>query len=201
MIGIDAPEIASRGKASQAFADRAREYLAGLTRRRKIMAVFGIDRTDRYGRTLAHIFLDDGTNLQARLLHRGLATRLTIPPNVRYTACYQRHEQLARQARRGIWSVTPPLLKAGSSLSSEQRGYRIVTGRVSALKRTGWSLWLVLEDRLFVRIARPDWQYFELPRLAAVKGKEIIVSGELYKYRGQLRMRVRHPSHLQLASR
>lgn len=63
----------------------------------------GVDPTDRYGRALAYIYLQDGRMFNELLVERGYATPLTIPPNVDYADRFVRAAREAREANRGLW--------------------------------------------------------------------------------------------------
>ena len=94
---IDAPEKA------QPFSQVARRNLDGLCRNRPI-EIETID-TDRYGRTVAHVYCD-GVHVNWRQVEDGLAwcfTRYLRRPE----ECRPREEE-ARQAKRGLWREPNP---------------------------------------------------------------------------------------------
>jgi len=90
LIGIDTPELARKEKPADAFAHEAKDALKKLiaSAQNKIGLVYGIEKKDRYGRVLAHLFLPDGTNIQAELISMGYAIAYTVPPNNQYADCY-----------------------------------------------------------------------------------------------------------------
>lgn len=116
LIGIDAPEvydggrpdgagwrarrnraeIRAQGRLALAF---ARRHLAG----RRVRLEFDVERLDRFGRTLAYVWMDDGAMFNLFALREGYARVLTIPPNVRYAALFVACQREARAARRGLW--------------------------------------------------------------------------------------------------
>ncbi|WP_211234422.1 thermonuclease family protein [Algoriphagus terrigena] len=49
-----------------------------------------------YARTLAYVYLEDSTFLNAHLLEMGLARLATYPPNVRYMDAFSRVQRNAR---------------------------------------------------------------------------------------------------------
>ena len=61
---------------------------------------------DRYGRTLAFIFLEDGTLLNAEIIRQGYGYAYTQFPFSRMEE-FRRLEGEARDARRGLWAVNP----------------------------------------------------------------------------------------------
>lgn len=101
-IGVDAPE---RG---EAFYDEARRYNAELLSAGKLSLAYGGGRYDRYGRTLAYVYVRDeaGRSLfvNEELLRAGWARTLEIPPNTEFAATFRRAEEEARRAGRGMWA-------------------------------------------------------------------------------------------------
>jgi hypothetical protein len=62
----------------------------------------GVERRDRYGRTLAYLYRGGMHNLA--LVKRGYAVALTIPPNDKYAPRFIGAEQSARARGEGRWS-------------------------------------------------------------------------------------------------
>ncbi len=81
IIGMNAPEFGRRGQADELFAEQAKSLLVSLLNKHnnQVSLQYGPDRLDRYGRTLAHVFLDDGTNIAEHLLISGLASKGGLP--------------------------------------------------------------------------------------------------------------------------
>ncbi len=199
-IGINAPEIAHNGKPAQAFGDRARRQLRALLARHhyRIALRYDVERTDHYGRTLAHLYLRDGTSIEAWLLQRGLATTLVVPPNAGNVECYADVEQAARRARTGLWSLPSYQVIAADRLSSRTRGYRLVQGTVRHVGRSTHALWLDFAGGFAVRIDRTDLKYFPALAPTALRGKTVLVRGWIHSRRGKPQMRVRHPAALKI---
>lgn len=80
-IGMDTPEMTDARRVSAA--DAARAANEALVKGREVRLEFDVQRTDRYGRTLAYIWVGN-TLVNETLLRDGWARLLTIPPNVRY---------------------------------------------------------------------------------------------------------------------
>lgn len=59
---------------------------------------------DRYGRTLAYLYLPDGSMLNERLLAEGWADTMTIAPNTLHARRFAVLRDRARAAGRGIWA-------------------------------------------------------------------------------------------------
>lgn len=104
LIGIDTPEARRTGRTEVEFFGKeashyVKEYLCG----RKVRLVFDVQRFDRYKRTLAYVYLDDGTFLNAHLVANGYASAATFPPNVKFSEYFKKLEREARNKEIGMW--------------------------------------------------------------------------------------------------
>lgn len=63
------------------------------------------DRTDRYGRLLAHVRTDARRDLAIEQLRAGWATVYVFERPFQRHAAFQAAEQSAREAGRGVWSA------------------------------------------------------------------------------------------------
>ena len=103
LIGIDTPEVYGEqecfGRQASAFTERV------LPPGTHVRYRLGVDPQDRYGRTLAYIYLRDGRMFNELLVERGYATPLTIPPNVDYADRFVKAARKAREANRGLWKA------------------------------------------------------------------------------------------------
>jgi micrococcal nuclease len=68
--GIDAPE---KHKPTKDAGDAATDYLKGLIEGQAVAIKTELDSSDKYGRLLATIYLDDGTNVNDLLVQEGHA--------------------------------------------------------------------------------------------------------------------------------
>jgi micrococcal nuclease len=66
---------------------------------------FDVERLDRFGRTLAYVWLDDQLFNEV-LVARGFAHVSTYPPNVKYVDVFLEAQREARSAERGLWGTT-----------------------------------------------------------------------------------------------
>ena len=199
LIGIDTPEIGHDGKPSQPFAKQARAALRELVPPGTGLRLrYDREGTDKYGRVLAHLFLVDGTNLQARLLERGLATALAVPPNLAFTDCYVRAEERARRSGGGIWSLDRYRPVPSRNLDADTRGFRIVTGQVRRVAQGRENTWINLAGSVSLRIPQEDRKYFRGVLSEQIKGRRVMVRGWVHPdgREGQLRITVRHPAAL-----
>ena len=108
LIGVDAPESKnSRTKELAYFGREASDYLTSLIAGRKVRLEYDVGQFDKYGRTLAYVYLENGTFINATLVKNGYATVMTIPPNVKYADTFLKLERKARNQKRGLWRDSP----------------------------------------------------------------------------------------------
>lgn len=198
LIGINTPETARNEQSPQPFATEARTALKSMldTSSRHVLLQYGKQHRDHYGRVLAHVFLENGDNVAARLLQQGLATALVVPPNSWGRSCYQQLENTARSERRGIWGLDAYQSKPAGSLPPSARGFHIVNGKVDEIRHSRHSVWVDLEGPLVVHISRKDLVNFTPAFLSQLEGQPVEVRGWIKQDRSGLRINVRHPAAL-----
>mgnify|MGYP002399490569 CR=1 FL=1 len=104
LIGVDAPEPRNSGKKLKGyFGTESSVYLTQLLSGRKVRLEYDVSRHDQYGRTLAYVYLDNGTFVNADLVKNGYATVMTFPPNVRYADTFIDLARKARKQKKGLW--------------------------------------------------------------------------------------------------
>ena len=104
LIGVDAPETRNTGlKKASDFGFEAKDFLTDLLSGQKVRLDYDVGRQDRYGRTLAYVYLPDGTFVNAELLKQGYGMVMTVPPNVKYAEEFVKLERRARRTGKGLW--------------------------------------------------------------------------------------------------
>jgi micrococcal nuclease len=102
LIGVDTPEVYGRveclGRAASAFVRRLLPLGA------RVRYALGVERRDRYGRTLAYLHTDDGRFVNLLLVRHGYAQPLTVPPNDRFAARFVAAAREARARGVGLWA-------------------------------------------------------------------------------------------------
>jgi len=201
LIGINTPELARDGKPAEAFSAEAKNELKSLVKDNKsISLVFGADKKDRYGRVLAHTFLADGTNIQAAILERGLASAITIPPNTLFAACYLESERSARCSKTGLWANSTTL--EAKNLNTKHSGFHLIKGVVNNIKTDSKGVWLTIDNTLTIGIRPKEHKLFDFKEINNMINQTIIVRGWLNKSKKPtpFYLRVRHPLSIQLSS-
>jgi micrococcal nuclease len=105
LIGIDAPESRNtRHRKIGYYGQQSKEYLSRLLENQMVRLEYDVDKTDPYKRTLAYVYLSDGTFVNAELVKQGYAQIMTIPPNVKYAERFLKLQRRARNNNRGLWN-------------------------------------------------------------------------------------------------
>ena len=106
-IGIDTPESVNPDESLNSeqgaiAADFTKELLTG----QQVYLEYDKERTDKYDRVLAYVYLSDGeTMVETELLNRGMARTMTIEPNTKYATYFEQLEAAAAEKKIGIWST------------------------------------------------------------------------------------------------
>ena len=198
LIGINTPEVAKDGQPAEAYSLQARDRLRSLlaSSNNRVKLIHGNEAKDHYQRSLAHLFLPDGTNLQSHLLSSGLATAITIPPNDSFTECYQQAEKYALCAKKNLWSHD---IQNITDLGETATGFRVLSGKLKSIQASSKGFWLELKDGLSLRIAFQHKSLFDMKRLHSLIDQVVVVRGWLQikkkpKQGQRFYMQLKHPS-------
>ena len=63
-----------------------------------------VSETDRYGRLLRYVYLEDSTFVNELLVKEGYAKASTYPPDVKHADLFVEAERYARQNNKGLWA-------------------------------------------------------------------------------------------------
>jgi len=100
-IGIDTPETY---REVECFGHEATEKNRELVEGKTVYLEKDVSETDRYGRLLRFVYLEDDTFVNAELVRLGYAQVTTYPPDVKHADLFLQLQRQARQAGRGLWS-------------------------------------------------------------------------------------------------
>lgn len=109
-IGMDTPELHDPRKPIQCFAQEAylknKELIEGKT----IRLEKDISETDKYGRLLRYIYLQENNAtteaifINNYLVENGYAFVATFPPDVKFAGLFVQSQQKARNNHAGLWN-------------------------------------------------------------------------------------------------
>ena len=103
LIGVDTPETVDPRRPVQVFGREASAFTKRLIEHRRVRLERGWERVDRYGRTLAYVFRDDGLFLNAEIIRQGYGHAMTRFPHPHMDE-FRALERQAREANRGLWA-------------------------------------------------------------------------------------------------
>lgn len=101
LLGIDTPERSQGALGDSATA--ALERLAPVGSR--VVLEYDREREDRYGRTLAYVYNEQGYFVNEQLVRGGYAVQLTYQPNDRHELVLDSAEADAQASGAGLWKV------------------------------------------------------------------------------------------------
>jgi endonuclease YncB( thermonuclease family) len=87
------------------WAQEATDANARLVAGKRVRLVREVSDHDRHGRLLRHVYAGD-TWVNGELVRRGLATVLSVSPNVKEQARLESLQLEAQRAKRGMWAGT-----------------------------------------------------------------------------------------------
>src|SRR5438093_5078674 len=107
LIGVDTPETKHPKKPVEYFGKEASAFTRRMVEGKRVRLEFdqanaAQGHKDRYGRTLAYVFLEDGTLLNAEIIKQGYGHAYTQFPFSRMEE-FRRLEREAREEERGLW--------------------------------------------------------------------------------------------------
>jgi endonuclease YncB( thermonuclease family) len=185
----------------------AEAALRALVLGRSVEIAYAEPRHDRYGRLLAHLFVErEGERLwvQGELLANGHARAYGLPGSFQCIAELRAHEQVARDEGKGLWGNAAYATRRAfrtREILQQRNSYQIVAGRVAIVATT--------KTRTYLNFGR-DWrsdftagiatglvrdhpQFAQ--KLATLEGKAIEVRGWI-EYRNGPYIEVEDPSQI-----
>lgn len=104
LIGVDTPEsVSSNQSKNNKYGVEASNYTKERLEGQTVHLEFDVQQTDKYGRLLAYVYLEDGTMYNKELLEKGYAQIATYPPNVKYVDEFTQIQKQAKENKVGFW--------------------------------------------------------------------------------------------------
>ena len=115
LIGVDTPEAVDPRRPVQHFGREASAFLRSLVEGKIVRLEYDQQRRDRYLRTLAYVYLLDGSFVNLELVRQGYGFAYTKYP-FRYLALFRNAERIARESSRGLWKIGVRRHRANDSI-------------------------------------------------------------------------------------
>lgn len=108
LIGVDTPESVAPSEYSKentSEGEMISEIIKQkLLQRTTLYVELDIEKNDKYGRTLAYLYFEDGVMVQEWLLQNGYAQVMIIQPNTKYAARFAEIQSNAADNKVGLWN-------------------------------------------------------------------------------------------------
>jgi endonuclease YncB( thermonuclease family) len=189
LVGILAPNPPPGRKdgAPWKLADEAKTALSDLALHHLVTLKIGGAETDRWGRTLAQLYREDGLWLQGEMLKRGLARVESYADNRALVPEMLALEAEARAARRGLWRENFYAIRQADEAGRSIESFQLVEGTVADAAK--------IKGQVFLNLGA-DWHTaftIHMPRTALPLFKEeglhpLDLKGERIRVRGWIRL-------------
>ncbi len=103
LIGVDTPETVDPRRPVERFGKEAYAFTQRMAEGRRVRLAYDQEQYDRYGRTLAYVYLEDGRFLNAEIIRQGYGHAYTRFPFY-YAEEFRAYEHEARENGRGLWA-------------------------------------------------------------------------------------------------
>lgn len=130
LIGVDCPESNDPNKPVEYFAAEAAAFLDSVINGRTVRLEYGPERTDKYGRLLCYVYVNDTLLVNQEIIARGYGTAYLRFPH-KLEAQFLESELAARRAPIGMWAsprAARPAVKATAAPTTDETVYITKTG-------------------------------------------------------------------------
>lgn len=104
LIGVDTPETVKPNTPVQPFGKEASNYTKKTLTNQDVYLEYDKEKQDRYGRTLAYVWISKDRMYNKELVEKGLAREKYFSPNGKYRNVFIEAQNKAKQQKLNIWS-------------------------------------------------------------------------------------------------
>lgn len=206
LLGINTPEVNfHKPQQSQPLGISARSRLQEmLPDGSQVTLIFDQRKKDRYKRLLAFVryINKEGVEIDTGevLLKEGFAWQYLILPNQKCWKNYRQAETKAYEKQSGVWDKRNYQTEraATTTLSNQKRQYKRLSGTVTATDHSAKNYWFIIDDTVWLGIARKDAHYFGSEIDNIKQGTSLLISGWMYRSYQKLRIKARHPQAIRI---
>ncbi len=102
LIGVDTPETVHPKKPVEYFGKEASDFTKRMVEGKQVRLESYKRGSDKYGRSLAYVYLEDGTCLNAEIIKQGYGFAYTKFPFEKMEK-FRKYEREAREQKKGLW--------------------------------------------------------------------------------------------------
>jgi len=203
LLAINAPEVAHRNRPGEPGGEQAARFLRELLIDdgvgQRVGLVGDVERQDSYKRRLAHLFDDQGNNLNLLMVEQGLAFVYLHPPNLKFAEQYLAAEEIARTEKRGLWALDRYQVQPMSKAEDYRNSFRRLRGRLKSVHHKRKYSYLHFSSGLVASIPKKTMDGFRAAgkHPDALLGRQLVIRGWVRRYRGKPSMFLKHPSHIE----
>ena len=199
LLGINTPEVAHRNRPGEPGGEEAGEALRQRVLGQRVRLERDVEKKDHYGRKLAHLYDDDGANLNLWLVEEGLAFVFLHPPNLKHADAYLAAEARARAARRGLWALPRYQVQAMSAAGGYRNSFRRLRGTLERVQHKRKYSYLKFSDGLTASIPNRYLASFKAAGLDPdlLVGQSLVLRGWVRRYRGKPSMFLNYPQQIE----
>jgi len=103
LIGVDTPETVHPKKLVEFFGKEASAFTKRMCEGKRVRLEYDWQKTDKYGRTLAYVYLEDGTFVNAEIVKQGYGYAYARFP-FKHLEKFRQYEKVAREKEVGLWA-------------------------------------------------------------------------------------------------
>ncbi len=107
LIGLDTPETVDPRKEVQCFGVEASNKMKELLSNQQVKLEYDLTQgmTDKYGRTLAYVFRNDGLFINLEMIREGYGYEYTYATPYKYQLEFKNAQTEARTEKLGLWGM------------------------------------------------------------------------------------------------
>jgi micrococcal nuclease len=153
---LDTPEVRHQTLGNQPGGDEASARHKEIMENGQVSIEFDVgDRMDDYDRLLAYVYID-GESVQEILLKEGLGrVAYVFPPNTRYLDEFEEAQEIAKEAKKGIWEVENYATERGFNQAVfEENNKCLIKGNIN---REGNKIYHVPDSSSYIQTNPEEW--------------------------------------------
>ena len=204
LIGLDTPELNPPTGPIEYYGLQAKKFTKDKLLGQRVYLEYGAEKFDEYDRTLAYIYLADGTLFNAQLLEEGYAHLLAIAPNLEYLDHFKKEVKAARKNKRGLWqkrNLGLPII-SWQEADAYRREEVLVTGEVVATYDAGEVTFLNFArnyDETFSAVIFASAEYkFAVEAEDYFLDQKVQIRGEVKEHQGAPEIVIKEPTQIKV---
>lgn len=187
LIGINSPEMDDERETVLFFAHMAKRFAFYHLYEKNVRLTFDWERMDKYGRTLAYVFMEEGTLFNEIIIKEGFAHAFTkYPFRDDMKTRFRKAEKEARRLNRGLWRKNPWPVISAVEARSRLDSIASVEFVCSEIVEQGRYIYLKSDSDFEVYISKPP--PLPIAELQSFVGRAVAVTGYIEEFKGRVQI-------------